>query len=188
MSNLNQQDEKKLKDKNSVKECKNKETENKNKETENKEKELTELLQRTQASFENFRKQMEKRIEEIKEMAAKDVILQVLPILDGFDLALKSIDSNPNDFIQGMELIYSQFKKMLEDSCVEEIITENQDFNPKFHEALMKVDSELPENKIIEEFQKGFTLHNQVIRHARVKISSGNKPKETIDTGDAEEN
>ena len=182
MSTLNQQDEKKSKDKSSVKECKNKELKLASCKT--KELELTELLQRTQASFENFRKQMEKRIEEIKEMAAKDVILQVLPILDGFDLALKNVDSNPNDFIQGVELIYSQFRKMLEDSCVKEIITENQDFNPKFHEALIKVDSELPENKIMEEFQKGFTLHNQVIRHARVKISSGQKPKEQKKNGD----
>jgi len=136
---------------------------------------MKELLQRTQASFENYRKQTDKRIEEMEEFAARNVILKLLPVLDNFELALKSVDtnSNPEDFLKGIELIYAQFNTFLEDSGVESIKTEKEQFDPYYHEALMKVASELPENIIIEEFQKGFTLHGKIIRHAKVKVSAG---------------
>ncbi len=137
--------------------------------------EMKELLQRTQANFENYRKQQEKRIEEIREMAAKDVILQLLPVLDNFEMALKSADTNPNpkDFLKGVELIYAQLNGLLENIGIKIIATENEAFDPYFHEALIKSESELPENTIIEEIQKGYMLHSKVIRHARVRISAG---------------
>ena len=137
--------------------------------------EMTELLKRTQANFENYRKQQEKRIEEIKSLAAKEIILQVIPVLDNFDLALKNSSINPQEFIKGVELIYSQLLEVLENNGVKPILTENQTFDPFYHEALMRVDSEFPVNTILEEWQKGFTLHNKVIRHAKVKISVGKK-------------
>ncbi len=143
--------------------------------------EMTDLLKRTQANFENYRKQTEKRVEDIKLTAAKDVILQLLPILDNFQLAIgsaeKNIEKNPQaqDLLKGIELIYAQFNELLEKNDVHPLHTQHQLFSPYHHEALMKVPSELPENTIIEEFQRGYTLHGQVIRHARVKISAGKK-------------
>jgi len=139
--------------------------------------ELTDLLQRNQASFENFRKQTEKRIEEIYSSSSKNILLKVLPILDNFELALKNT-ANHQDFVQGTELIYSQLNKMLGDEGIKVIETKNKIFDPHLHEALMKVDSDKDENVILEEFQKGFTLNNKVIRHARVKLSSGKKSVE----------
>lgn len=139
-------------------------------------KELIDLLQRTQANFENYRKQQEKRIEEIQSLANKNLILQLLPILDNFELALKNADRS-QDFAQGIKLVYSELFNLLENQGLKKIETENQSFNPYFHEALLKIDSDQPENLVLEEFQKGFMLHNQVIRHAKVKISSGHKPK-----------
>jgi molecular chaperone GrpE len=156
------------------KEEKNKVSEKKSKDAELQE--IKELLQRTQANFENYRKQTEQRNEEIKEFATKDIILQVLPILDNFELALKNVDHEDHDnFIKGIELIYSQINGVLEDNAVKTMDTEDKEFDPYYHEALMKVDSDFPENKIVEEFQKGYLMHDKVIRHARVKISSGNK-------------
>ena len=64
--------------------------------------ELTDLLQRNQASFENFRKQTEKRIEEIYSSSSKNILLKVLPILDNFELALKNT-ANHQDFVQGTD-------------------------------------------------------------------------------------
>ena len=135
--------------------------------------EMKDLLQRTQANFENYRKQTEKRVEDIRLMASKDIILQLLPVIDNFELALKSADTNPNtdDFLSGIELIYSQLFSLLEDRGVS--IIKKKQFDPFYHEALMKVDSKLPENTIVEELQKGFILNDRVIRHAKVKISSG---------------
>jgi molecular chaperone GrpE len=136
---------------------------------------LTELLQRTQANFENYRKQVEKRIESMKASAALEVITKILPIADNFDLALRNTDHvKHGDFIKGIELIHNQLSVVLKEAGVETIKTEGELFNPHLHEALMKVESELSENTIIEELQKGFMLSGQVIRHARVKISAGN--------------
>jgi molecular chaperone GrpE len=148
--------------------------------------EITELLQRTQANFENFRKQQEKRMGDIREMAAKDMILQLLPVIDNFDLALRSAHSQNNktqntpEFIKGVELIYSQLLSLLEANEVEVIKTEKKKFDPYFHEAIMKVESDLPENSIVEEFQKGYILNDKVIRHAKVKISTG-KNNQTLE-------
>ncbi len=142
--------------------------------------ELKELLQRTQASFENFRKQTEKRIQEIHNLAGRDVILQVLPIVDNFTLALKNTE-NKEEFQEGIELIYSQFNKMLKDNGVKIIETENKKFDPFRHEALMKVESDKDEDIIIEEFQHGYMLNGTVIRHAKVKVSAGQKQNQTED-------
>jgi molecular chaperone GrpE len=137
--------------------------------------EITELLQRTQANFENYRKQVEKHMVEVEKIASRDVILQILPIIDNFELALKNVDSNKNstDFVQGLELIFSQLIDILKNNNVEEIDADNKDFDPHQHEALMKVKSELPEHNIIEVLQKGFTLNGKVMRHSKVKISAG---------------
>jgi len=143
-------------------------------------KELTELVQRTQANFENYRKQTEKRIDEIKEQAAKEIITQLLPIVDNFDLALKNkVDiDNIEEFINGIKLIKSLLDKLLKENAVKTINTRGEFFDPYFHEALMKVEADLPENKIIEELQRGFTLQGKVIRHAKVKISAGKTQEE----------
>lgn len=142
--------------------------------------EMKELLQRTQASFENYRKQTEKRIQEWQKTAAKELMIQLLPIWDNFALALKNVPEKAEnkEFIQGVEQIYSQFSKLLGDNGIKEVETKNKQFDPYLHEALMKVESELPENFIIEEFQKGLTWHEQILRPARVKISAGRKSQE----------
>tara|TARA_Y100000310_G_scaffold335593_1_gene418008 strand:+ start:602 stop:1126 length:525 start_codon:yes stop_codon:yes gene_type:complete len=139
--------------------------------------ELTELLQRTQADSENYRKQTEKRIQDINQFAAKSIIIQILPILDNFELALKNTGANQKDFTKGVELIYSQLFTVLENQGVKTIQTENQEFNPYYHEALMKINSEKQENTIIEELQKGFMMNDKVIRPAKVKVSDGQEIK-----------
>ncbi len=151
--------------------------------------ELTELVQRTQANFENYRKQQEKRVQEFSKMAGKGFVLQLLPIIDYFELALKTINSTSRElekstvhvqeFVKGMELIYAQLKSLLEENNVKEIETTGKKYDPYVHEALMRVESEKPADQIIEEFQKGYTLHEQVIRHAKVKISAGKKVNES---------
>jgi len=143
------------------------------KEKETPQQDIVELLQRTQANFENFRKQTEKRVQDIQKFANKDLILQILPILDNFELALKNCKSDSNEFVKGIELIYSQIFTILENQGIKTIQTENQKFDPNLHEALMKVGSCKPENTIVEELQKGFVLNDKVIRCAKVKISAG---------------
>lgn len=139
--------------------------------------EMKDLLQRTQANFENFRKQTDKRIDEIREMAARDIIIQILPVINNFSLALKSVNKKAEnrDFVDGVKMIYTQMNTILKDAGVEEINTEKEHFNPAYHEALMKVESDLPEGTIVEELQKGFKMGDRIIRPARVKVSAGKK-------------
>ncbi|MFH1275962.1 MAG: nucleotide exchange factor GrpE [Candidatus Woesearchaeota archaeon] len=87
------------------------------------------------------------------------------------------MNQNQKDFCQGVELIYAQLKSLLENNNVKEIEAKGK-FDPYLHEALMKVPADLPEGEIIEEFQKGYMLHGQVIRHTKVKISAGKKKEE----------
>ena len=138
--------------------------------------ELTELLKRTQANFENYRKQVEKRIEEYQQFATKDLLIQILPVLDNLELALKTGCSSLEDLKKGIELVYAQLFQLLEGQGIE-VISDSGKFDPYFHEALMKENSELPEGAILEEFQKGFLLQGRVIRPAKVKVSSGKKPE-----------
>lgn len=152
-------------------------------------KELTELLQRTQANLENYRKQQEKRIEEIKLLANKDLLFQLLPVLDALELSLKNT-CHPQEFIKSIELLYSQLFHLLADQGLHPFETQNQPFNPSLHEALLKVNSDQPENTIVEEFQKGFLFHNFILRPAKVKVSSG-KPElnaEPIDKNKTDQN
>lgn len=153
---------------------------NKKNSVSNQVKELTELLQKTQANFENYRKQQEKRIQEIQEQANKELIVQLLTVLDNFELAMRSANGS-KDFMKGVELIYSQLSGLLGDNGLKPIKTENKVFDPHFHEALMKAESDKPENTIIEELQKGFMLNDKVIRHAKVKISAWKNDKKKVD-------
>lgn len=150
--------------------------------------ELTELLKRTQANFENYRKQTEKRVEELRLMAAKQVILEFLPVYDHLQLALRSMQNSelsiekkeehqhPNEFVEGVVLIAAQFKEILQNLGVQEIPTVGEKANPYLHEPLLTVESEsVQEGFIVEVFQSGFILHGQVIRHAKVKVSAGKK-------------
>ena len=75
--------------------------------------EMKELLQRTQANFENYRKQMEKQIIEVRKMAAAEIILQILPVVDNFELALKMRHMNFQLITVYCELRNSRFKKPL---------------------------------------------------------------------------
>lgn len=137
--------------------------------------ELTDLLKRTQANFENYRKQSQTYIEDIKKMAARDILLQVLPTLDNFELALKAVppDQANTEFVRGVTLIHAQLLQLLQHNNVVPLETIGKNFDPYYHEALIRVPSESPANKIIEEFQKGFTMHGKILRHAKVKVSAG---------------
>ncbi len=134
--------------------------------------ELTETVKRIQADFENYRKRMEKNMDDLRKMAGKNMIMKLLPTLDNFSLALKS--SPDTDFAKGIELIYSQLISLLQEEGLAEIKFQKE-FDPYLHEPLLKIESPEPENTILEILQPGYTLKDQVIRHAKVKLSKGNK-------------
>ncbi len=139
--------------------------------------ELRETLQRLQADFENYRKRMEKDKEEFTKYASSKLIAELLPILDSFELAIKNKNNN-DDFVKGVEMIYSQLSSLLEKQGLNQIEAEGKPFNPYVHEALMQEESEKEDGMVIEEFQRGYMLGETVLRHSRVKVSKGKPAKE----------
>lgn len=137
--------------------------------------ELTDKLTRQMAEFDNFRKRTEKEKSAMYEIGAKDIIEKMLPIVDNFERAFQTVaDEDKEDaFVTGMEMIYKQIMTTLEGVGVKPIEAVGQEFNPDLHNAVMHVeDEEVGENIIVEEFQKGYTYRDSVVRYSMVKVAN----------------
>jgi molecular chaperone GrpE len=146
---------------------------NKEKENENLRQELGELtntLQRLQAEFENYKKRCNKANENFVKLANEELIKELLPAIDNFELALKT-HKQKDDFYMGMQLIYSQLITSLESQGVKPIQALGTRFDPYYHEALLAEASDQANNTVLDELQKGYLLHDKVIRHSKVKIA-----------------
>ena len=116
--------------------------------------ELTDRVKRQMAEFENFRKRKDKEKSAMYEMGAKDIIERILPVIDNFERGLATVpeDAKGTPLAEGMEKIYKQFQKTLEEAGVKPIEAVGQEFDPNFHNAVMHVDDDsLGENIVAEE-------------------------------------
>ena len=132
--------------------------------------------QRAAADFQNYKRRTDQEREELGRLANAALVINILPILDDLERALTSVDARLAGltWIDGIRLIYRKFQAVLEASGVREIKAEGEDFDPRFHEAVMYGEGE--EGKVISEVQKGYMLGDRVIRPAAVVIGRG--PKE----------
>ena len=133
-------------------------------------KELTETLQRLQAEFENYKKRNDKEFSERIKYSNAELISRLLPVLDSFGLAIKN-KSKGEDFIKGMELVYSQFYSLLKQEGLKPIEALNKKFDPFLHEVMMQEENDKEDEVVLEEFQKGYMLNDRVLRHSKVKLS-----------------
>lgn len=137
--------------------------------------ELTEKYQRTFAEFDNFRKRSEKEKAAMFEIGAKDIIERILPVVDNFERGMSSLseEERTTPFAEGMDKIYKQLLKALEDAGVTAIEAVGKEFDPDFHNAVMHVEDEtLGENIVAEELQKGYRYRESVVRHSMVKVAN----------------
>lgn len=137
--------------------------------------ELQDRVKRQMAEFENFRKRSEKEKSKMFEMGAKSVIEQLLPIVDNFERGLAAVpeEAKTDAFVGGMNKVYRQMTEMLDKLGVKPIEAVGCEFNPDFHNAVMHVEEEeTAENTITEEFLKGYTYKDQVVRHSMVKVAN----------------
>ena len=137
--------------------------------------ELTDRLTRQIAEFDNFRKRTEKEKAAMYEIGAKDIIEKILPVLDNFERGLAAVpeDEKGSSFAEGIEKIYKQFVKTLEDAGVETIEAVGQQFDPNLHNAVMHVEDEkYGENEIAMELQKGYKYRGSVVRHSMVQVAN----------------
>ena len=137
--------------------------------------ELSDKLLRQMAEFDNFRKRTEKEKSAMYEIGAKDIIEKLLPVVDNFERGFMTVaeEDKEDAFVTGMEMVYKQLMTMLEGVGVKPIEAVGQEFNPDLHNAVMHVDDEeVGDNIIVEEFQKGYTYHDSVVRYSMVKVAN----------------
>ena len=137
--------------------------------------ELQDRLKRQMAEFDNFRKRTEKEKAAMYEIGAKDIIEKILPVLDNFERGLAAVpeDEKGSSFAEGIEKIYKQFVKTLEDAGVESIVAVGKQFDPNLHNAVMHVEDEkYGENEIAMELQKGYKYRGSVVRHSMVQVAN----------------
>lgn len=128
--------------------------------------ELTQILQRTRADFENFRKREEKRRQEFQQLANEDLIIQLLPVLDNFERSLKSTPQN-SPLTQGVQLIKKQLEDILAQNGLEKIkIKKGDRFDPSTCEAIAGK-GETVAQVVLE----GYRLNGKMIRATRVKTA-----------------
>lgn len=132
---------------------------------------LNDLLLRTTAEYDNYRKRTQREKTELYTSVAADTVGKMLPVLDSIESALACGAADAEKLAGGLELIAKQMNKSLSDIGVTEVETES--FDPNMHDAVMHIEDEsLPENAVTDVFRKGYKLGDTVIRPATVKVAN----------------
>jgi molecular chaperone GrpE len=142
--------------------------------SEEKYQELYDKYLRLSAEFDNFRKRTLKEKSELIKTAGDEMLKKILPVMDNFERALKAIDQS-NDIgslKDGIVLIYDHFRDFIQLQGVKEIPALNEPFNIDLHEAVTTISAPAEENKgrVLDVIEKGYTLHDKVIRYAKVVV------------------
>lgn len=130
---------------------------------------------RASAELENYKKRAVKELADAINYGNEKIIKDILPIIDSLERALDHAVANSEDFdtfVEGLKLIYEKILKTLEKHGVEKIDAVGMDFDPNFHEAMLQVESEDYENnKIVEEFERGYLLNGRLLRPVKAAVS-----------------
>ena len=130
--------------------------------------------QRQKADFINYTKEESKRLEEFKKYANESLLMEIIYILDYFEIAIKELkdDDKNKEWFKGILSVNKNIKKILENNGISEInIAVGDKFNPVLCESLDSIKSQEEPETILEIFQKGYKLHDRVIRPARVRVA-----------------
>jgi molecular chaperone GrpE len=139
--------------------------------------ELTNALQRERADSINLRRRVEEDRSKMGDIFKAAVVRELLPALDNLERALKHTpkDLKDHDYVKGVQGVSKQFDKVLDNLGVQKIKTVGEEFNPKYHEAVSMEEGEGDIEVVCEELQSGYTLGDEVIRHAFVKVKMERK-------------
>jgi molecular chaperone GrpE len=144
---------------------------------------------RVYADFDNYRKRMQRDINDFRKYANEQLALELLTVVDHMGLALKhscEAGETSQGLQQGVELVYKQLRDVLEKFGIKKFEAEGEAFDPAKHEALMQVEKDdVPANTVVQVFQDGYLYHDKVLRHAKVGVSRKPQP-ETVTAGPEE--
>jgi molecular chaperone GrpE len=136
--------------------------------------ELRDKYVRLYADFDNFRKRTDKEKVNIINTAGKDIIKELLPVIDDFERALKALDKDTGPAKEGMQLIYNKLVSNLTAKGLKPLEAVGRDFDVELHEAITEVPPPTPEmtGKVIDEVEKGYYLNGKLIRFAKVVVGA----------------
>jgi molecular chaperone GrpE len=139
---------------------------------------LFDRLARLQAEFDNTRKREARDRAEFRDFAVSNAVEQFLPVLDNFQLALKSTGS-PEQLRAGVELIVKQMEEALRSLNIQAVETVGATFDPRVHEAIEMVErNDLPDHQVFEEVRRGYRIRDRLLRPALVRVASNPQQKE----------
>ena len=122
------------------------------------------------AEFDNYKKRTSKQIDNIRKYEGENAFISILKILDDIERVINTKNNNIDSMINGIELIKTKFVNILKDLGVENFDSLNERFNPDFHEAIMTKKSKQKSGIVLEEYEKGYTFHDKVLRHSKVIV------------------
>jgi molecular chaperone GrpE len=133
--------------------------------------ELQDRALRLQAEFDNFRKRTEKDRSEFAQYAGMELIRELLPVLDNFELALKT-ECASKDYAKGVEMIYQRMADTFKKAGLEPIEAAGKPFDPHVHQAVERFATEdAPEDTVLSEFQRGYMYKGKLLRPSMVKVA-----------------
>jgi molecular chaperone GrpE len=137
-------------------------------------------LQRVQAEFINYKKRIEQQRSEWQTLVTREILYQLLPILDDYDLFFKHEKHSDAEVKVGVRMIYDKMVTILADMGLEVISTDKAEFNPELHEAVhVKRSENTPHGQILEVWQKGYQFRGKLLRPAKVIVAESNDVKES---------
>lgn len=136
--------------------------------------EMKDKYLRLMAEFENYKKRTFREKLETINTASREMVVALLPVLDDFDRAkqVAEDDSTTEQFSEGVELVYNKLKSVMQNKGLKPMETNGQPFDPEYHEALTEIPAAGDDQKgiIIDTIEKGYTLNDTIIRHAKVVV------------------
>ncbi|MCA1756883.1 MAG: nucleotide exchange factor GrpE [Bacteroidales bacterium] len=136
--------------------------------------EMQDKYLRLSAEFDNYRKRTLKERIEMTKTAGESILVNILPVMDDFDRAVKIMENAPDvkAMKEGIDLIYNKLRDFLKQNGIKEIESDNREFDTDLHEAVTSIPA--PEKKmkgkVVDTIQKGYYLHDKVIRFSKVVI------------------
>lgn len=148
---------------------------------------LKDRLMRLQADFENFRKRVEREKAEISRRALEGFLLELLTVVDHFELGISAAEQHQvqDSILEGFQRVHQQLMRLLQKYGVRPIESVGRNFDPRVHEAVAHIPSEEhPENVVVAETRRGYTIGDRLLREARVVVSAGApRPERPQDPG-----
>ena len=132
----------------------------------------SERYMRLMAEFQNYKKRAAKEKTDTLQYANEKIVAELLPVIDNFERALATETDDLEGYAKGMQLIFEQFRKALENAGLEEIKAEDEVFDPNVHNAVMAENVEDKEDGVITKvLQKGYKLRDKVVRPSMVAVN-----------------